>query len=228
MRTLHPDALTGCLGLALLAGCGGRQPATVPSDAITASVTSDSAATACRLGHNWYFHGACVTHILPTYGWTFDLPEYSGYTLTITIPSNNSSGANTFEVSDATGNGDITGKYRRERFPPYGPKCYSDDRVVKCPGKVFFYVHITGDNTQVIALNGVVRAQLESSSGFPGKSCFPAHIHVDAYGSKWVLDRGLSAKPNGNTLSLDLSSADRYWGTRFEPYAHAVHAFVCR
>jgi hypothetical protein len=226
---LSRHALISCVGLALLAGCGGSQLGTVPSRAMTASVTSETAATACRVPDIWYFRGACVSHVLPPSGWTFNLSEYKGYTLTITIPANNGPGSDTFDVSDATGKGDITGKYFGAKFPRYGPECHSDGRIEKCPGKVFFYAHITGNNQQVIALNGVVTAQLESSDGFPRKTCFPAHIHLSTSDvSEWFPDQGLSEKPNGNSLSLNLATPNRYWGTRFHPNAHAVYAFVCR
>jgi hypothetical protein len=219
---------TAGLTIALLGGCGGTQPAAAPPSVTTAGMTPDTAAKACHVHDNWYFHGACVTHVLPTSGWTFQLPEYAGYTLTVTIPANNGNGQDLFEVSDATGNGDITGKYDGNTFPPYGPTCYlRGGSTHKCPGKTFFYVHITSNNQQVITLDGVPTAQLESNDGFPDRTCFPAHIFMNGNFPEWFVNRGLSERPNGNSLWMDLSNRKRFWGIRFHPYAHAVHAFVC-
>jgi hypothetical protein len=213
----------------LLAACGGPQSPTISSGSPPSSLTSRTPNTACRVPHNWYFHGACVSQPLSASGSTFALSEYRGYALTISLPANNSSGSNTLGVSDATGKGDISGKYSRGRFPPYGPRCYSSrGQIGKCPGKVFYYVHITGDNPEVITFYGAQTAQVTSSDGFPGKFCFPAHIHINGSVAEWFPDQGLGAAPSGNTLSLVISNPNHYWGTRFHPYAHAVHAFVCR
>jgi hypothetical protein len=217
-----------CAAVSMLGGCGGSQPAATPPGMTSAGVMQDTPATACHRRDNWYFHGACVSHVLPRSGWTFQLPEYLGYTLTVTIPANLGTGRDRFEVSDATGNGDITGKYEGNAFPPYGPTCYSRGGYThKCPGTPFFYVHITGNNPQAFALYGVPTAQLESSDGFPRRTCFPAHIFMNYQLPEWWTNRGLSAMPRGNSLALALSNAKRYWGTHFHPYVHAVHAFVC-
>jgi hypothetical protein len=228
MNTLARFAL-GIGAAAVIAGCGGSQPVGVPSGATASRGASRIAASPCRVHRNWYFRGACVSQTLSPSGSTFQLSAYDGFALTITIPPNDSNGSVTFEVSDATGNGDVSGKYFGHKFPLYGPKCYWDGgRSRKCPGKAFFYVHITGDNQQVIRLYGVPTAQLQSSAGFPGRTCFPAHIFMSGRIPEWWPDQGLAAQPNGNSLTLELSNADRYWGTRFHPYTHAVHAFACR
>jgi hypothetical protein len=229
MRVFTRCALRIGITAVLVAGCAGPQSPTISSGVPSSRAASRTPDAACKVPHNWYFRGACVSQSLPTSGATFQLSEYRGYALTISLPANNNSGSDTFEVSDADGKGDISGKYDGGRFPPYGPLCYlRGGGTEKCPGKVFYYVHITGDNPNVVTFYGPQTARLTSSDGFPGTFCFPAHIYMYGDTAQWWPDQGLGAQPSGNTLSLVISNPNHYWGTRFHSYVHGVHAFVCR
>ncbi len=226
---LRRDALSIGVASAMLAACGGSQPPIAAPGAIPqTSLLAAPAGRECRVPNDWYFHGACVSHELPASGWTYNLAAYRGYALAVTIPKNDGNGTAVFDVSDATGNGDITGKYNGATFPPYGPTCYHRvGRKGKCPGKVFFYLHMAGNNQQVITLTGVPTATLTSESGFPGSRCFPAHLHRTPYANEWWPNVGLSKVPKGDRLSLKLSNVDQYWGHSFHINANAVHAFAC-
>lgn len=203
----------------LVAACGAAQP---PAGARGAQSALRPATSPCDVSNEWYFHGACIQHVLPASGYTFKLAKYRGYVLAIAIAKNNGNGTAKVTGSDATGKGDIGGTYKGAKFPLYGSTCHYNGKREKCPGKAFLYLHVTSDNAKEITLDGVPSATLTSEGGYSGTKCFPA----DLYGNtQWVPQLSLAKAPQGDSLSLMLGKSS---GKQFiPPHADLVLAFAC-
>jgi len=222
MKTLEMTRRATFVLAAALAvgGCGGR-PLPSPGGTLgadVASLTGDS----CDIPDEWYFHGACTWHALPASGWTYELAKYRGYTIAVSISSNNGSGSAELYFSDATGKNDISGTYKGKAFSPYGPTCYYDGKKETCPGKVFLYIHLTSTNTKTINLKAAPTAKMTSESGYTGTECFPAPFMDN---TEWEPNLALESKPQGETLSLTLSPPSQK--QMLPPNANFVLAFAC-
>lgn len=225
-----PSGLPGAYGPGANGGYGAGVEATIPvtpgetpaifvrgkgNEGGRAAVTSP-----CDMPNDWYFEGSCTEHVLPSSGWKYSLVKYRGYALTASVPSNNGNGTAKLYASDATGRGDITGRYKGKSFAPYGTNCYVNGKKAACPGKVFLYLHVTSTNTKTITLHAPVTATVSSDAGYSGTKCFPGFLEKG-----WDVETDLAEKPNGHTLSLTFGKASQKQDIAVK--ANYVIAFVC-
>jgi len=161
--------------VAASAGCAGG--AAVPAGehvAPPAGIFSgaDRAGKACANTPNiWDFKGSCTSGSFGTQGQRISLKPYRGVTLVFTVPVNRDPSKATFISADATGSGDVTGKFNGRSFVPYGQKTCV--KGVKCPGHSIVYFLFVDRASFAISIRKAPAIAVTSDK-VSGPNCLPA------------------------------------------------------
>jgi hypothetical protein len=202
---------------ALLSACGAR--ATLPmaqSQPMSAPATR-ALGVDCNVKGFWYLRGGCTVANLTSAGGTFRLPAYRSITFTLSLGANTTAGKDRFVFSDATGNGDITGKNAGKRFAAYSAsKCVSG---FTCTGTAVVYFSNINKGNEV-GLLGPSSVTVADTAGFAGKKlCFPALSTPLG----WFPDPRAGVKPSKTSFRIKYPK-DKL----FLPTGQLVLAYVCQ
>ncbi|MBV8153021.1 MAG: hypothetical protein JO192_13065 [Candidatus Eremiobacteraeota bacterium] len=152
--------------IASLAACGGRNVVPVPSTFAGPSFVGfdvPNAGKPCQtLSHQgvWFFHGSCTSAYVKSGKTTFKLKAYKGITQTVQYPAVSGSvpAKTTFVTGEATGNGDVTGKFQGQKFPIFGSKkvpCIDQSGSPQtCNGKAVVYDLLVNGTTNTVNFTG--------------------------------------------------------------------------
>jgi hypothetical protein len=173
MRSLFLRLLIASVAAASLAACSNA--GTVPGVAqqnLERTPTRDAtkgSTSLCNLPRMWHFNGSCKAFAMKKAGTTVALDQYRGLTVTITWPGDHPpQNDNKFVTSVATGDGDITGKFKGRKFPAYGSIPCEDPyfRKTSCPGEAFLYNFFENSSSFEIGWDNTPKFTIENSGSF--------------------------------------------------------------
>jgi hypothetical protein len=177
------------------AACAGQQ-SVVPSSSSAGSTSNSlglvepNAASGCPIAVGWKFGGPCVAFSVKKPYSTATLKRYKGYGVSVQY-AERLQGSTKLVLQVATGNGDITGKFQRQAFPP--------DK------HAFLYLAVL-DPGKYIGFNQYPKYTFTASSNFKG----PCYLDT-LYGSIWYSFPWLQGGViQGKTLTFDFYPS--IWG----------------
>jgi hypothetical protein len=180
--------LTACSGIGALHSTQSFLPsASLPGDA-----TSPCDLIAARY---FFFHGSCVSGVLPAKGKTYALGAYKGITVSVSIPQNNGKGAMKLAIGDAIDSHDVTGG----KLPKYPKDC----GTASCPGEAFLYLQFnaTGTSSSVKTTGNTVESFVDAAR-YPGKACGQALFTGSSAGGTWTPLPKIKGRAHGRKLTF--------------------------
>ena len=198
----------------VFSACSGAR--TIPQPVVSSAFAALPLAQTCNVKGFWYLRGSCKKTNLTSKGGTFRLAPYRSITFVLTLGANTVAGKDPFFFSDATGNGDVTGKNAGQAFKPYSKSaCFTG---FSCPGTpVIYFSNINTGNE--VGLIGASAAKMYDAGALPGrKLCVPAVATKNG----WIADVTIGVKPSKHRFTINYP-ADKL----FLPTGQLVVAYAC-